>query len=70
MSAYYSKLQAPECMKYFLCLDEVRIGDALDQGAPTAARIQEKSFTPTIERALAGPGSLWAGTGRCFGQLN
>ena len=32
VSAYYSRLQAPEWMKYFLCLDEVRIGDAMEMG--------------------------------------
>ena len=33
VSAYYSRLQAPERMKYFLCLDEVRIGDVMEMGA-------------------------------------
>ena len=33
MSAYYSRLQAPERMKFFLCLDEVRIGDVVEMDA-------------------------------------
>ena len=32
VSAYYSRLQAPSWMKYFLCLDTVRIGDIFDVG--------------------------------------
>ena len=30
MSAYYSRVQAPEWMKYFLCLDLVRIGEIFE----------------------------------------
>ena len=32
VSAYYSWLQAPEWIKYFRCLDEIRIGDVMEMG--------------------------------------
>ena len=32
VSTYYSRLESPECMKMFLCLDEVRMGDVIDLG--------------------------------------
>ena len=48
VSAYYSRLQAPDWMKYFLCLDEVRIGDVIemdDDGVYTCPYTQE-TFGP------------------------
>ena len=48
VSAYYSRLQAPEWMKYFLCLDEVRIGDVIEMDSDGEFRCP---YTGEVSRA-------------------
>ena len=47
VSAYYSRIKAPEWMKYFLCLDEVRIGDVFDLQAG------ERYFCPYTQQSFS-----------------